>query len=306
MNANLSRSPRRGFTLIELLVVIAIIAILAAILFPVFAQAREKARQTSCLSNTKQLGLAFIQYAQDYDEHMPNAFSGGDGSSTGPSTNVGAVCPTAPGTNTSTKGKLGGWMYYCDYNGAGGTTYDPAQSSVNPYTKNSQMFVCPSDSSSQKNSYALNQLVVSGGQDLTGVAPATKTNIFYGIALAAFRGTASTILFGEEQDGTGKGTNDGYIGVPTQGAYPSSGLDATSGIVGNDMKVTAANAPDPNGLSPVRHSGGACYALADGHSKWFKPSQIPPVFTGGTGGTVIGTTTFDLSHHDAQAPRWEP
>ncbi|MEN6549739.1 MAG: DUF1559 domain-containing protein [Armatimonadia bacterium] len=62
---------RRGFTLIELLVVIAIIAILAAILFPVFAKAREKARQSSCLSNVKQLGLAFQQYAQDYDECLP-------------------------------------------------------------------------------------------------------------------------------------------------------------------------------------------------------------------------------------------
>jgi len=59
---------RRGFTLIELLVVIAIIAILAAILFPVFAQAREKARQTACISNTKQLALAFAMYVQDYDE----------------------------------------------------------------------------------------------------------------------------------------------------------------------------------------------------------------------------------------------
>lgn len=59
---------RRGFTLIELLVVIAIIAILAAILFPVFARAREKARQSSCLSNTKQLQLAILMYVQDYDE----------------------------------------------------------------------------------------------------------------------------------------------------------------------------------------------------------------------------------------------
>lgn len=62
---------RRGFTLIELLVVIAIIAILAAILFPVFAKAREKARQSSCLSNEKQIALGIMQYCQDYDERFP-------------------------------------------------------------------------------------------------------------------------------------------------------------------------------------------------------------------------------------------
>ena len=67
----LSLSSRRGFTLIELLVVIAIIAILAAILFPVFARAREAARQTQCLSNTKQLSTAVTMYAQDYDELLP-------------------------------------------------------------------------------------------------------------------------------------------------------------------------------------------------------------------------------------------
>src|SRR2546423_15432359 len=69
-------SFRQGFTLIELLVVIAIIAILAAILFPVFAQAREKARATSCLSNFKQVGLGIEMYKQDYDGYWPPWWNG--------------------------------------------------------------------------------------------------------------------------------------------------------------------------------------------------------------------------------------
>jgi len=76
---------RSAFTLIELLVVIAIIAILAAILFPVFAKVREKARQTSCASNLKQLGLAAAQYTQDYDEILPNK---GEGNCPGPTCSI--------------------------------------------------------------------------------------------------------------------------------------------------------------------------------------------------------------------------
>jgi prepilin-type N-terminal cleavage/methylation domain-containing protein/prepilin-type processing-associated H-X9-DG protein len=71
------RTAQRGFTLIELLVVIAIIAILAAILFPVFARARENARRASCQSNLKQIGLALMQYSQDYDEQFPHTSYGG-------------------------------------------------------------------------------------------------------------------------------------------------------------------------------------------------------------------------------------
>src|SRR5687768_182630 len=69
----------RGFTLIELLVVIAIIALLAAILFPVFARARENARKTSCLNNCKQMALGLMQYSQDYDELLPKGSSNNRG-----------------------------------------------------------------------------------------------------------------------------------------------------------------------------------------------------------------------------------
>jgi len=97
--------PTRGFTLIELLVVIAIIAILAAILFPVFARAREKARQTACLSNVKQIGLAALMYAQDFDERFPSG-------------------------------------RYCNW--ASGGPYGSHMQVLYPYVKNVQMFECPS------------------------------------------------------------------------------------------------------------------------------------------------------------------
>ncbi|MHB8996622.1 MAG: DUF1559 family PulG-like putative transporter [Armatimonadota bacterium] len=102
---------RTGFTLIELLVVIAIIAILAAILFPVFAKAREKARQSSCLSNVKQLNLAVFQYAQDYDECLPFAQMDYVG---------GAVMALGNMTNAT------------------------RPSHLMPYIKNSQVAICPS------------------------------------------------------------------------------------------------------------------------------------------------------------------
>ena len=113
---------RRGFTLIELLVVIAIIAILAAILFPVFARAREKARQTSCLSNMKQLGLGMLMYAQDYDETFTRMGHGNQ------------PTPVVPGDNYFNYNSGSSYLYF----------YRSWASNIYPYIKNVQIFICPS------------------------------------------------------------------------------------------------------------------------------------------------------------------
>ena len=108
----MNHSRKLGFTLIELLVVIAIIAILAAILFPVFGRARENARRSSCQSNLKQIGLGLMQYTQDYDEKLPRAWYGGG---------------TTPHYTSNQGDGRHKWMDV-----------------VTPYTKSTQIFVCPS------------------------------------------------------------------------------------------------------------------------------------------------------------------
>src|SRR5712691_6547495 len=132
----------RAFTLIELLVVIAIIAILAAILFPVFAQARDKGRQAACLSNTKQIALAFYMYTQDYDE-------------------------TTPG------GCFANFGCAYDENGLKRGTNFTALWPLIPYVKNDQVFICPSktgwnrtDARPKKGSYASNRTAVEDSNPL--------------------------------------------------------------------------------------------------------------------------------------------
>lgn len=135
-------SPRRprGFTLIELLVVIAIIAILAAILFPVFAQAREAARKTQCLSNMKNLGTAIILYTQDYDELLPLAAYSTGGASflvwhdlTDPYVKNKDIwhCPSSPLANADANGKI---TTHFGYNVRYLTTIKPDFSNANSHT----------------------------------------------------------------------------------------------------------------------------------------------------------------------------
>jgi len=235
----ISVNPRRGstahgFTLIELLVVIAIIAILASILFPVFAQAREKARQTACLSNVKQISLAMMQYAQDHDETFP----------------PGRYYGFAAGDSWS-------WDHYiAPYaQKSGAVTYGQGQ---NPYLE------CPSDVTERqttvagKRSYAIPMWY---GADLAWkpeVNVPSNTGITEGRAFAEFTAPASTILIAEAPTRTNRIGNNTYFSV--------RGPSGTSGQIQvpppNDLPVAKPS-----------HSGGWNYGFADGHAKWFKPEQ---------------------------------
>jgi prepilin-type processing-associated H-X9-DG protein/prepilin-type N-terminal cleavage/methylation domain-containing protein len=191
---------RTQFTLIELLVVIAIIAILAAILFPVFAKAREKARQTACLSNCRQMTTAMLSYVQDYDEVFPG-------------NHYAWPAPRIPGA------------YYATFN-----------IFIMPYVKNDQLFACPSKVMTYVDpnggtqvfnlSYGWNQLYVGGGAGYSG-GP--------GAALAAVQAPTSTILLADAGGGvTGWAGCTAYDNLSPSIAPPS--FVATSG---NQRRVCA-------------------------------------------------------------------
>jgi prepilin-type N-terminal cleavage/methylation domain-containing protein/prepilin-type processing-associated H-X9-DG protein len=211
---------RGGFTLIELLIVIAIIAILASILFPVFGRARENARRAACMSNLRQIGLAWMQYTQDYDELLPLTTD-----------NVG-------GANGG-QGTPGAWNFYTVYGSDGvGAKFDMSKSSLQPYLKSVQIFVCPSDTVGQESgdSYASNSCV--SGDVIAG------TTLRPGKSLAAFDDTARWMLLGEEASNTGwDSTDDAYFYLP-------------------------------NNFLSIRHLEGSNLTFVDGHVKWFRPEKI--------------------------------
>jgi len=236
ISVNLRRRPATGFTLIELLVVIAIIAILASILFPVFAQAREKARQTSCLSNVKQIALAMNMYAQDSDETYP------------------------PGRYRFNNNDAWTWDHYIGpyAQKSGAVVYGQGN---NPY------LFCPSDTTvrngtSNPRSYAIPMSgVANADMAWKGETYSGSNNEFYiteGRALAEFQAPASTILVAEAP------LRDNRIGNNTDFRVISPGP-----VPGNSVSTQSRDLP---GNKPL-HSGGWNYAFADGHAKWFRPEQ---------------------------------
>ena len=199
---------RAGFTLIELLVVIAIIAILAAILFPVFAKAREKARQSSCLSNVKQIMIGVMAYCQDYDEKIPLMWSNNPSH-------------IATGQTVATN-----YYIWCEL--------------IMPYTKNDQIFQCPS-----KQFQAMPYNSYPTAYQWAGCIPNSTS-------LGAIGSPAQTILIYD-----GLGTMDAWWPAQTQADLVSGTPSGASTI------ATAANEAIVR-----RHNDGANCGYLDGHAKW--------------------------------------
>jgi prepilin-type N-terminal cleavage/methylation domain-containing protein/prepilin-type processing-associated H-X9-DG protein len=264
-------SPRRsGFTLIELLVVIAIIAILAAILFPVFAQAREKARGAACLSNTKQLTTGFVMYAQDYDETFPQ------------------------------------WNWLQNYHSGTVAKNDATtlwHNAIYPYVKNAQVFACPSDKRRQKIedfiggwfsgwSRPVGLATVPGfpkevaNQVFSYGANEPLTNSFP--ALASMDKPAETFLIADASATlSGWGGHGDWVAaeranapendprrlrVMARVAYPDASCASAAGLDGQDYwsgNFVAKAKYDPC----ARHSNGTNLGYADGHAKFTPASR---------------------------------
>ena len=249
---------RKAFTLIELLVVIAIIAILAAILFPVFARARENARRSSCQSNLKQIGLGIIQYAQDYDEKMPRAYY---------------AYPDSSGTPAGND--IIGDYKWMDV--------------VQPYAKSVQVFNCPSDSFSngthrayvyppssrnstlqEFGSYNCNQGYSGLGQDNSGPLGGNATS--QGASLSSMQDVSRTVMISDAVGDNGNAsfsttdtTSNFFISPATDAANP-----AKQRMIANKPAAGATQYSGP--VEP--HLDTANILFADGHVKSMKVDAL--------------------------------
>jgi len=240
---SVTRDQVEGFTLIELLVVIAIIAILAAILFPVFAQAREKARQITCTSNEKQLGLAFLQYVQDYDEKLP---SGIDQSTPLTSAEVGA-----------------GWS-----------------SQIYSYTKSTGVYGCPDDPTPGQ-TIALSACVAVSyffNSNLASLSAAVFAAPASTVMMAEATGNINNPLnnaFAWPSDMVGNGSDIPYStsGVAPGGDALTNCANYATGLMGGNPAVFGCPA---SAGSPQHAKNGSNFLLGDGHVKFLKPEKVSP------------------------------
>jgi prepilin-type N-terminal cleavage/methylation domain-containing protein/prepilin-type processing-associated H-X9-DG protein len=235
---------KNGFTLIELLVVIAIIAILAAILFPVFAQAREKARQTSCLSNNKQLATAVMMYTQDYDEQFPAGVENDWWQDTW-------VRLTQPYVKNYQ-------VYRCP---SDGVIANPANQ---PWA-------------GIRLSYASNGLMIWDGAhwSVIGVMGMSQPSWMGTVSQgqAAINRPAETVMLAEKQNANN--TSDWGPGcIFTAVNWWDS--DGEGEIPNGDLPTTAAFPNGPDGAVTSKHAGLTNVAFADGHCKSMKASATNP------------------------------
>jgi prepilin-type N-terminal cleavage/methylation domain-containing protein/prepilin-type processing-associated H-X9-DG protein len=237
----------KGFTLIELLVVIAIIAILAAILFPVFAQAREKARQIACLSNTKQLALGVQMYAQDYDECLPVA-----------------------GYNAQCRGR---WQHQIYPYVKNAQLFTCPNFANNPWSPNLSNYTGPADSAcpgvtiqvaqSDRGGYGWNYALQgdSGGQ--LGM-PLHRAS---GYSMARIQKPADTIIISETGLGTGTGPGAGWAVMAADPRLPYGATFNQPGLFLQGRHHTVRTRTDTTGGLPLPIEGRANCVFLDGHAK---------------------------------------
>ena len=251
---------KKAFTLIELLVVIAIIAILAAILFPVFAQAREKARQASCLSNTKQIGLGIYQYIQDYDETIP---LGGWGIGPYGSRWFRDIYPYVKNLN----------VYVCPSSLNNDTTamyFSPKMASFPQYPGDTNLYP------QSGGGYAINANLVGYPYNKDIGPPANPP--YDSKTLADIKNSSGTFLVCEASAFTNAilGNNDAATWIKYESRNSDWQVTPPTDFTGTTGSYTRYTLDNSNYLRrpAARHSGGLNVIYCDGHAKWSRIDQF--------------------------------